>query len=267
MSRVFDGSPASEGIGSGRVRLVHWSIPKVPHEMVEPAGVEAEVDRFHDAREAVRERLVELKDQTEELLGPVEARIFDPQLLMLDDVEVVDGTVRYIVENRLTAPRAFDWRMIELQALWRRTNHPMVLDRLNDVEDLQIRLLNRLMGHPDPFEPSPHDGRLVIVAQNVSPTMTVQMDPAQIAGICTDLGTRTSHWAILARSRHIPAVVGLGNFFRHATEGQEAIVDGIRYHHSIVAHRLRSSGPGANIFRPQILGTICKDFKHDRQLL
>jgi phosphotransferase system enzyme I (PtsI) len=194
--------------------------------MVEPAGVEAEVDRFQDAREAVRERLVELKDQTEELLGPVEARIFDPQLLMLDDVEVVNGTVRYIVENRLTAPRAFDWRMIELQALWRRTNHPMVLDRLNDVEDLQIRLLNRLMGHPDPFEPSPHDGRLVIVARNVSPTMTVQMDPAQIAGICTDLGTRTSHWAILARSRHIPAVVGLGNFFRHATEGQEAIVDG-----------------------------------------
>ena len=88
-----------------------WSIPKVPHEMVEPEGIEAEVDRFHDARDEVRKRLLELKEHTEELLGPVEARIFDPQLLMLDDLEVVDGTVRYIVENRLTAPRAFDWRM------------------------------------------------------------------------------------------------------------------------------------------------------------
>jgi phosphotransferase system enzyme I (PtsI) len=226
VSRVFDGSPAAEGIGSGRVRLVNWSIPKVPHEMVEPEGIEAEVGRFHDARDDVRKRLLELKEHTEELLGPVEARIFDPQLLMLDDLEVVDGTVRYIVETRLTAPRAFDWRMIELQTLWRRTNHPMVLDRLNDLEDLQIRLLNRLMGLPDPFQSSDYDGPLVIVARNVSPSMTVQLDPQKIAGICTDHGTRTSHWAILARSQHIPAVVGLGNLFGNATDGQEAIVDG-----------------------------------------
>ncbi|HSG48088.1 MAG TPA: phosphoenolpyruvate--protein phosphotransferase [Longimicrobiales bacterium] len=226
MSRVFDGSPASEGIGSACVRRVDWSIPLVPHEMVAQEDVDAEVERFAQARSMVRSRLEELKALTEGRLGPVEARIFDPQILMLEDVEVVDGTVRYIRENRLTAARAFDWRMMELQNLWRRTNHPMVLDRLNDLEDLQVRLLNRLLGRDDPFRVDPGEGPLVLVARNVTPSMTVQLDPNQIAGIATDRGTRTSHWAILARSQKIPAVVGLGDFFRHATEGQEAIVDG-----------------------------------------
>ena len=83
---------------------------------------------------------------TEARLGSVEARIFDPQILMLDDAEVVNGTVRYIRENRLNAQRAFEWRMLELQAMWSRASLPMVLDRLNDLEDLMIRVLNRLLG-------------------------------------------------------------------------------------------------------------------------
>lgn len=226
MSRVFDGSPASEGIGSGRVRIVDWSIPLVPHTMVPREEADAEVERFDQARARVRSRLEELKGLTEARLGPVEARIFDPQILMLDDVEVVDGTIRYIRQNCLTAARAFDWRMLELHNLWRRTNHPMVLDRLNDLEDLQVRLLNKLLGRPDPFRVDPGEGPLVLVARNVTPSMTVQLDPEQIVGIATDRGTRTSHWAILARSQKIPAVVGLGDFFRHAREGDEAIVDG-----------------------------------------
>jgi phosphoenolpyruvate-protein kinase (PTS system EI component) len=146
MSTVFDGSPAAEGIGSGRVRVVKWAVPEVPHRMVEPREVEAEVERFNVSRDRVRERLEILKVDTEARLGPVEARIFDPQILMLDDVQVVDGTVRYIRENRLTAARAFDWRMMEIHAMWTRTSHPMVLDRLNDLEDLQVRLLNELQG-------------------------------------------------------------------------------------------------------------------------
>ncbi|MEJ2541122.1 MAG: phosphoenolpyruvate--protein phosphotransferase [Gemmatimonadota bacterium] len=226
MSTVFDGSPAAEGIGSGRVRVVKWAVPEVPHRMVEPREVEAEVERFNVSRDRVRERLEILKVDTEARLGPVEARIFDPQILMLDDVQVVDGTVRYIRENRLTAARAFDWRMMEIHAMWTRTSHPMVLDRLNDLEDLQVRLLNELQGHSDPFALDPDDGPVVIVARNVTPSMTVQLDPSLVAGIATDRGTRTSHWAILARSQHIPAVAGLGNLSRQACDGQEAIVDG-----------------------------------------
>ncbi len=225
-STVLDGFPASEGIAWGHVRVVDWGVPDVPHEMVEPAQVEREIQRFHEARQWARERLLDLKARTEKRLGPVEARIFDPQVLMLEDVELVDGTVRYIRENRLIAARAFDWRMLELQAQWSRTSHPMVLDRLNDLEDLQVRLLHRLLDLADPWALEDGNEETIIVARNLTPSLTIHLEEGRVRAVATDQGTRTSHWAILARSLEIPAVVGLGDISRRAKNGQEAIVDG-----------------------------------------
>ena len=152
MSIVLDGSPASEGIASASVFRLDWGVPIVPHETLDQAGVPREVERFREAQAWATERLQEMKAATEQRLGAVEARIFEPQLLMLQDPEVVDGTLRYIRENRLSAQRAFEWRMLELQAMWNRTSHPMVLDRLNDLEEFMIRVLNRLLGRADPTD-------------------------------------------------------------------------------------------------------------------
>jgi len=226
VTTVLDGFPAAEGIASGTVHVFRWGVPRVPHETVEPDEVEEEVERFHEAREWARRRIQELKDATEERLGPVEARIFDPQMMMLEDEEVVEGTLRYIRENRLTAARAFEWRMLELQARWTRTRSPMVMDRLNDLEDVQIRLLHRLLERPDPTDAVHVGENVVVVAHNMTPSLMVQMDPDEILGIATDQGTRTSHWAILARSLKIPAVVGLGRISEEVEEGQEIILDG-----------------------------------------
>jgi len=226
VSIILDGSPASEGIGSGRVFVLDWGVPLVPHETLEEADAPIEVERFHEAREWAKARLFEVKDRTETRLGSVEARIFDPQILMLDDPAVVDGTVRYIRENRLNAGRAFEWRMLELQAMWSRTSHPMVLDRLNDLEDLMIRVLHRLLGDHDPTDLEGLAEPVIIVAPNLTPSLAVHLDAASVLGIATDLGTRTAHWVILARSLEIPAVVGLGDVSKRAVEGQHAIVDG-----------------------------------------
>jgi phosphotransferase system enzyme I (PtsI) len=226
VSIILDGAPASEGIGEGKVFLLDWGVPVVPHEALPEDAAAGEVDRFDDARAWAKERLVEMKERTEARLGPVEARIFDPQLLMLDDPAVVDGTTQYIRENRLSAERAFEWRMLELQAMWSRTSHPMVLDRLNDLEDMMIRVLNRLLGHHDPIDLEVLTEGVIIVAPNLTPSLTVHLDSEIVQGIATDRGTRTTHWAILARSLEIPAVVGLGDVSRQAEEGQDAIVDG-----------------------------------------
>ena len=226
MSITIDGSPASEGIAEGRIFLLDWGVPVVPHETVAEEDVPREIQRFHEARAWASARLDEMQGRTEERLGTVEARIFEPQILMLADAEVVEGTLRYIRENRLTAQRAFEWRMLELQAMWSRTRNPMVLDRLNDLEDLMIRVLRRLLGDHDPMD-LPMDGTgVVVVAPNLTPSLVVHLDPANVCAIATDHGTRTAHWAILARSLRIPAVVGLGAVSKHAVEGQGAIVDG-----------------------------------------
>ncbi len=226
MSIILDGSPASEGIGAGRVFVLDWGVPVVPHGTIDEQQAPEEVERFHAAREWAKARLVETKQRTHARLGSVEARIFDPQILMLDDPAVVAGTVQYINENRLSAQKAFEWRMLELQTEWSRTSHPMILDRLNDLEDMMIRVLHRLLGNDDPMDLQDLDESVIIVAPNLTPSLTVHLDAATVLGIATDHGTRTAHWAILARSLEIPAVVGLGDVSRKAVDGQHAIVDG-----------------------------------------
>lgn len=223
---VLAGFPASEGIAKGIVLRVAWSVPQVPSTTTagKKAG-ERELERFRAALDWARGRLEKLKGETETRLGVVEARIFDPQILMLDDPEVVEGTERYIRQNRLTAARAFEWRMLELKERWSRTTHPMVLDRLNDLQDLKLRVLSRLLDLPNPWHIESASG-VVAVARNLTPSLVARLEPERVVAIATDEGSRTSHWAILARSLQIPAAVGLGDVLDRSRDGQTIIVDG-----------------------------------------
>ena len=223
---ILAGFPASEGTARGKVLRVAWSVPRVPS--VTTVGKKAgnrELKRFRAALDWARGRLEMLKGDTESRLGVVEARIFDPQILMLDDPEVVEGTERYIRENRLTAARAFEWRMLELKERWSRTTHPMVLDRLNDLQDLKLRVLGRLLDLPNPRQMESASG-VVAVARNLTPSLVARLEPDRVVAIATDEGSRTSHWAILARSLQIPAAVGLGDILDRTRDDQTIIVDG-----------------------------------------
>ncbi len=226
MPIIRDGVGVSEGIVEGKIQLLSWGIPEVIHRRVEADQVELEVDRFQKAREETRDHLQALVEATSSRVGTMEARIFDPQIVMLDDAEVVDRTIDYIRGNHLTAAQAFEWRILELKAMWERTYKPMVLDRINDLDDLHSRLLHRILDLPDPFEPAKPEHPVILVARNLTPSMAVQFDLEKIRGVATDEGTRTSHWVILARSLSLPAVVGLGDITTLAKDGQEAILDG-----------------------------------------
>ncbi len=221
-----DGFGVSEGIVEGSVRLLNWGLPEVVHRRVEADQVEEEVQTFQSAREDIRKHLLNLKETTASRVGDMEARIFDTQILMLDDAEVVDRTIEYIRGNHLTAAQAFEWRILELRAMWERTYQPMVLDRINDLDDLHSRVLRRILDLPEFYDLADSDTPIILVAPNLTPSMAVQLDPKIIRGVATDLGTRTSHWVILARSLSIPAVVGLGDITSVATKGQTAILDG-----------------------------------------
>ena len=226
MPIIRDGFGVSEGIVEGKIRLLSWGIPEVIHRRVEADQVEMEVDRFQKARDETREHLNVLKEATSSRVGTMEARIFDPQILMLDDAAVVDRTIEYIRGNQLTAAQAFEWRILELKAMWERTYQPMVLDRINDLDDLHSRLLHRILDLPDPFHPAEPEDPAILVARNLTPSMVMQFNPEKIRGVATDQGTRTSHWVILARSLSLPAVVGLGDITSIAQDGREAILDG-----------------------------------------
>jgi len=224
---VCDGTPASPGIVIGPAHIVLWDRPKVPHHTISADEVEGEVQRIRDARVATRERLTEIKERTADRLGPVEAQIFEPQLMMLDDADLVDDVEGYIRENHLAAARALELRMLEFQSRWRDTGHPMVMDRLNDLADLETRMVRHLMGLGDPDSVLEGIGQpAILVGRDLTPSITVQLDPSRVLGLAMDAGTRTSHSAILARALGIPAVVGLADLTSSIDEGDELILDG-----------------------------------------
>lgn len=224
---VRDGTPASPGIVIGPARILAWERPKVPHQTLEPEDLKPEIERFREALEATRLRILEIQGETAERLGRVEAQIFEPQLMMLQDAELVRDVESYITENRISAARALELRVLEFQSQFRQTGHPMVLDRLNDLLDVETRLVRNLLGVGDP------DGVLqgierpvVIVARDLTPSITVQLERDRVLGLATDAGTRTSHSAILARALGIPAVVGLGDLSTLVESGDEVVLDG-----------------------------------------
>ncbi len=228
MSLVRDGIPASPGIVIAPARVLRWEVPRVPHGgVVATDRVEHEVERFREAREWAKERIRELQARTETNMGRVEAQIFEPQILMLEDSDLIEGTISYIRENHLTAERAFEWRVLEWESQWSHTAHPMVLDKLNDLADVQNRVLRRLLGMADPeLRPRSDGDKVILVAHDLTPSLTVQLDPRQVVGIATDSGTRASHNSILARSLDIPAVVSLGDLSDRVRDGDEIILDG-----------------------------------------
>jgi phosphoenolpyruvate-protein phosphotransferase (PTS system enzyme I) len=225
---VRDGIPASPGIVIGPARVLRWEVPAVPRGAgIPPDRVDAEVARFREACEFSRERIRALQSETQQRLGTVEAQIFEPQLLMLEDPELIDRTIAIIREDFLPAERAFEYRVLEWEARWSHSSHPMVMDRLNDLADVQNRVLRRLLGLAEPdLHSLAGDGRSILVVRDLTPSLTAQLRDARIVGIAMDSGTRTSHSAILARSLHIPAVVSLGDLTDRVQSGDTVILDG-----------------------------------------
>jgi len=224
---IRDGISAAPGIVIAPAHLLRWEVPRVPHGSIRPDEAEAEIERFAEARERAKERIREIQEYARERLGDIEANIFDPQLLMIDDPELVETTNSYIRDNLLSAARAFQLRVLEFQSEWRLSGHPMVLDRLNDLLDIQVRILRILLDLPDPEESLAEiSHEVVLIARDLTPSLMAQLDRDLVLGIGIDAGSRTSHAAILARSLGIPAVVGLGDLSEFVETGERVILDG-----------------------------------------
>ncbi len=228
MRLARDGIPASPGIVIAPARVLRWEMPRVSAQGALTTGEpEAEVRRFREACAWARNQTREIQRQTEERLGGVEARIFEPQLLMLKDAELVERTESYIREGRLSAPRAWEMRVLEWESQWSHTANPMVLDKLNDLADVHARVLRRLLDLPELEPVLQRVGEpVVIVAPELAPSVVARIDPERVLGLALDGGTRASHASILARSLGIPAVVSLGAFSEQVPDGAEMILDG-----------------------------------------
>jgi phosphotransferase system enzyme I (PtsI) len=204
---------------------VSWDIAPAEQRTISASEVDQEIERFNEARTWARERVEMLRAQTAEELGEIEAMIFDPQILMLEDPDLVDGTISYIRDNFLSAERAFDWRLLELRSQVVDAAHLMIVDRLADIQDVRFRVLSRLQGEgADPLALPEEPG--ILVFEELTPSVAVRLDRDLVLGLITGGGTRTAHSAVLARSMGIPAVVGVGSSIGELEEGVTVVLDG-----------------------------------------
>jgi phosphotransferase system enzyme I (PtsI) len=226
MERRLVGIPASPGVAAGPVHLLWWEVPEVKHRIVPDEAIPAERARFVDALDRAKARLRQVRARVETTAGPQEAAIFDVQLSILDDGELL-SSVDELIRQNLAAEKAFDIVMADWRHRFARHSHPMLRERVGDLTDVHIRVLTVLLGLPD-HDPVdvPKGANAILVTHDLTPSLTVQLDREAIAGIATDAGTRTSHVAILARSLGLPAVVGLRSVTTELTGRERVILDG-----------------------------------------
>jgi phosphoenolpyruvate-protein phosphotransferase (PTS system enzyme I) len=223
--RLLKGIGVSPGIAIGPAVIVRSGLPEVPHRVVSRTQVEKEVRRLRAAVRDVKRHIAEFRARAEDRAGPDQARIFDAQMLMLEDKEFLTGIANLIRENHLTAEKAFEFKVLEVRDLWSASRSTRLKERLADLNGLAIRMINHLMHRGDADLERIHRAS-ILVAREIGPGLTVQFDREQVIALVSEEGTRTSHAAILAHSMGMPAVMGLPSAVERIESGTMLVVDG-----------------------------------------
>jgi phosphotransferase system enzyme I (PtsI) len=204
---------------------MRWDFPEVRDRTVAPDEVEGEVRRLREAVSDVVSHLRELEQRVLQRAGPEESRIFDAQILMAQDEDFLASVETLIRKNQLSAETAYEFRALELRALW--SGAARLRERLADLHAIQMRMIQRLLGKTDnELWSVPADEQVIVVAHELSPGLTVQLDREHVVGLVSEEGTRTAHAAILAHSLGIPAVMGAAGALAAIPNGTILLLDG-----------------------------------------
>lgn len=187
--------------------------------------VDAEVARFHAAVDKSRDQLQELQQKTTAEMGADEAAIFEAHAMFLDDPEFVGAIESQIKSDKINAEAITQEKVDQYAAMFEAMDDPYFKGRAADIKDVGSRILHNLMGI-EIMDISHLDEGAVIVAKDLAPSDTAIMDKKHVLAFVTDVGSRTSHTAIMARSLEIPAILGLGDITTSVKDGETLIVDG-----------------------------------------
>lgn len=220
------GLAASPGLVMGQAAVIGHGVLNIPVRQLASSELENEIERFRSALEDTRRQCNELRDSLRNKLKEKSAAIFDAHLLMIDDVTVVDRTISLIRERKICAEQAYSMTVDSfVKVLGAVDNDPYLRARADDIRDVERRVLSNLMGLGD-LSAIELSETSVLVAHDLTPSQTVQLDRKLVLGCATEVGGSTSHTAILSRSLEIPAVVGLGQISEQISNGDQVIVDG-----------------------------------------
>jgi phosphoenolpyruvate-protein phosphotransferase (PTS system enzyme I) len=220
------GLGVSPGIGIGRALVLKRNTRELRFR-VPQSLVRRELERLELARTRSREQIEQIKKRIADSAGADHVYLFDAQLLMLDDPMLIERAASIIREERLNAESALQRSLEQISAVFDRAEDSYLRERKGDVADVVGRLCMNLRTAGDAADPFKGlEEPMVLVADEVTPSVIAQLDWSMLAALVTDAGSWTYHTAILARSLHVPAVAGLHNASAVISPGANVAVDG-----------------------------------------
>ncbi len=221
----FEGAGVSPGIAHGQIHVVRDDLDDVARYRISPSQVTDEIGRFEAALIQTRMQILEMQQRIAESIGAKDAAIFDAHLLVVEDRTLIDEVLRKLETDLCNVEWVFQEVATTYAETLNKIDDPYLRERALDIQDVTKRVIRNLQGKaPKTFLglSEPH----ILIAHNLTPSDTAAMNREHVLGLATDLGSRTSHTAIMARSLNIPAVVGLHDITERLETGQHVLLDG-----------------------------------------
>jgi phosphotransferase system enzyme I (PtsI) len=221
----FEGAGVSPGIARGKIHVVRDEADDVVRYRIAPSQVPDEIGRFETALIQTRMQILELQQRIAESIGATDAAIFDAHLLVVEDRTLIDEVLRKLETDLCNVESVFQEVATRYAETLNKIDDPYLRERALDIQDVTKRVIRNLQGKaPKTFLAlrEPH----ILIAHNLTPSDTASINRANVLGIATDVGSRTSHAAILARSLNIPAIVGLHDITVKLETGEDVLLDG-----------------------------------------
>jgi phosphotransferase system enzyme I (PtsI) len=225
--KTFQGIPVSTGVCRGKIVVLGRTRPALTQRRLADAGVPEEISRLEKAIAQTRQQILGIQHKVSEAMGAQEGSIFDAHLLVLEDRTLLDEVIRVIQEQKVNAEHAFHSVAERYAATLAAIEDEYLRERATDMRDVTARVLNNLLGLEEEADFRHLREPCIVVSHDLTPSNTAQMDKRNVLGFATDVGSKTSHTAIMARSLRIPAVVGLKDVSGQVATGQYALLDGL----------------------------------------
>jgi phosphoenolpyruvate-protein phosphotransferase (PTS system enzyme I) len=220
---ILHGVAASPGLAYGQVFVFERKTIEISQHIVGDDKVDEEVERLRQSIQRSEKELTKILSFTEQKIGNSKARIFEAQIMILNDPILIDLIVDRIKKSRFNAEVAVHTEMERFREMLVNADEEYMRERAEDIEDVKNRILRNIQ-QERLF--SRFKGSAIVVAKNLSPADTILLSRNDVLGYATDMGGITSHTALLSRSLKIPAVVGLSRITRDSNTGDEMILDG-----------------------------------------
>ena len=224
---ILKGIPASPGITIGKAYLVDSEDITVSRRKITEDDLPDEINRFQEALVKTRSEILKIKEKISKDMGAEHGEIFSAHLLVLEDTMLIEEVIVKMKKDKIGVEYIFLEVLKKYIRTFSKMDDEYLRERISDINDVGKRILHNLLGAKQ-VSLADLKEKVVIIAYDLSPSDTAVMHKKNVIGFATDIGGRTSHTAIMAKSLEIPAVVGLERITKLVQNGDDIIVDGTR---------------------------------------